>query len=106
MSINKFIKSLVRKNVGAFIGHDKEGRSVTWKYRVVKEGGLYSIREVYYEVYYKDGKINSWTDGLFDGEWDFPDELRASLEMMVESLDKSVLLVDGDMLVEKGLLDK
>lgn len=67
-----------------------------WNYRVVEEDSFLSIHEVYYT---DAGEIDGWTDATHAGG-ESVKELRRELEMMLRALDKPVLRVKDDKLVE------
>ena len=61
---------------------------MTWNYRVLREECADMDFFKIIEVYYGDGL--SWCDASIDG-WNSPDELKGTLEKMLEAFDKPVL---------------
>lgn len=72
-----------------------------WNYRVIRShcagDYVYQIHEVYYSP---DGAPGSWTENPIAPLGETPLELRSELEHMLRALDKPVLEVDRDRLVE------
>ncbi len=58
----------------------------TWNYRLAKnKDGFYGIVEVYYD---KEGKGSSWTDFIDPNHWEDKEDLRFTLQKMLEAFDK------------------
>ncbi|QRY51706.1 hypothetical protein [Mycolicibacterium septicum] len=77
---------------------------MSWNYRVVVEdlgehGTAYSIREVYYD---DDGKPRAWSGQDFNpvSMWEELDDLKGTVKLLQGALDKPVLTVVGEKLVE------
>ena len=62
-----------------------------WNYRVVKEKGYYTIREVHYN---DDGSIYAYSSEPRPAFGESIEELKETLEWMLKSLEKPVL-IDG-----------
>ena len=61
---------------------------MTWNYRVMKRDGLLAI----YSVYYDDGGIiQGWSVDPFSPEADDLEELRTTLELMLEALAEEII---------------
>jgi hypothetical protein len=70
---------------------------MTCNYRVIKKGDYLTVHAVYYD---NDGTIKGWSENPFSPEAEDLDELRASLKLMLESLDKDV--IDLESISENG----
>ena len=62
-----------------------------WNYRAVKKDGVLGVHAVYYA---DDGNIEGWSERPFSPVADSLDELRTSLELMLESLEQEVIEVE------------
>ncbi len=61
---------------------------MTWNHRVMREGGLYTIHEVFY---HKNGTIRTWTTEPVSPDGESLKELGQSLDWFKEALSKPVL---------------
>ena len=60
-----------------------------WEYRVLTQGGHFTIQEVYKGV---EGKCDtSWTNDDISAIGESPEELKRDLEFMIMALDKPIL---------------
>ena len=77
---------------------------MSWNYRVVKKadrlGNYFEIHEVYYD---DNGNPNGWTEDAIKPYGVDLDDLRWVLEHMVTALDKPVLEIVDEKLVEVKL---
>jgi hypothetical protein len=67
---------------------------MTWNYRIIKQKGVYSIREV---VYLKEGE--GWTEDEVSPYGESRDEFRESMKHYLEAVHKPVLVVEDDAIV-------
>lgn len=62
---------------------------MSWNYRVstktVDGVVLYGVVEVYYD---SDGNANGWTDFVDPNGWEDIDDLKGTLSLMLEAMDK------------------
>lgn len=72
---------------------------MNWNYRVIKDKENYTIHEVYYN---EDGSI--WAYGYNQAVLteNNPEELKKSLESMLDSFQKEILIKDDIVLKEKN----
>ena len=63
-----------------------------WNYRVLEKEGTLAIHGVYYD---DNGKIQGWDQEPASPEAEDLDDLRASLESMLESLEKDIIKLDS-----------
>lgn len=67
---------------------------MTWNYRIIKEGGYYSVCE----VFYNRNKPYSWTEPItIEGE--STNEILEQLEMIIKDINSKVLVVENNKLV-------
>ena len=59
-----------------------------WDYRVMNKAGQLAVYSVYYD---DNGKIEGWSEMPFSPEADDLEELRTTLELMLEALTKDIL---------------
>ncbi len=79
---------------------------MVWEYRVIKDSHeseddfyiYYSIREVYYN---KKNEINGWSSNSIEPMGETLEELKSDLDHMVKALNKPVLMIQEDKLVEE-----
>lgn len=59
-----------------------------WNYRVMKDGELFGIHEVYYD---EDGKPEAYTNGPVAAAGDTVEELKEDLKMQLAALEAPVV---------------
>jgi hypothetical protein len=69
-----------------------------WNYRVVKLGGEFSFRDVYY---YSDGSVKGWAEDAVTISGESVEDLELMLRLLSEALVKGVLELDQG-LIAKG----
>ena len=63
-------------------------RTMSWNYRVMKKAGHLAV----YPVYYDDrGNIRGWSERPFSPEAESLEELRTTLELMLDALEKEII---------------
>lgn len=76
---------------------EKENLEVEkWNFRVIKEGGEYSIRDVFYN---KEGEIIGWGGDCEKAIGDTLEELKQAVSYYMPALVKPVVEVEGDELI-------
>ncbi len=63
-----------------------------WNYRVVERDGVLGLHAVYYD---DSGNIEGWSEIPFSPVAESIDELRTTLELMLESLAKDIVDVES-----------
>lgn len=71
-----------------------------WNYRIIKKNISGVDRYAIYEVYYEKGKPTSWVEDAVSPWGDSVEDLRKDLSNIQRAMALSVLLIDGDKLVE------
>jgi hypothetical protein len=71
---------------------------MAWNYRIIKQKGVYSIREV---IYLEEGE--GWTEDEVSPYGETRDEFRESMTNYLEAVHKPVLIVEGDAIVGEEL---
>lgn len=71
-----------------------------WNFRVIKNGDMYEIAEVFYD---DDGNVEGWADssGLLSC-WDKYEDLKGTVEYLQYAFDKPILIVDGNKLIREN----
>lgn len=60
----------------------------TWNYRVMRNGDLFAIHEVYYD---ENGKVEGYTQNPVCPSGESLEELKGDIEYYLEALNKPVL---------------
>jgi hypothetical protein len=61
---------------------------MSWNYKVIKKHGQLAV----YPVYYDDrGNIHGWSEKPFSPEADSLEELRITLRLMLDALEKEII---------------
>lgn len=67
-----------------------------WNFRVIKNGDMYEIAEVFYD---DDGNVEGWADSSGLLSWEKYEDLKGTVEYLQYAFHKPILVVDGDNLV-------
>ena len=63
-------------------------KTMSWNYRVMKKAGHLAV----YPVYYDDrGNIRGWSERPFSPEAESLEELRTTLELMLDAFEKEII---------------
>lgn len=67
-------------------------KNMSWNYRVMKKAGRLAVYSVYYD---DNGAISGWSEIPFSPEADNLEDLRATLELMLDALTEEILEPDS-----------